>query len=293
MLAVIGPLDAAQAAPDDVLDGQTLLLDCVARLASIPCLDVRLRQSSVWFGQELGGSGTYLQTHSPRGLLLRYELKLQLGDQRSSLLQVCDGRFLWIRRELPGGASLGRVDMDRIREALGDGDQPAWAGAAAYGLAVGGLPQVLAALAANFQFSPPSAVQTSQTRRWMITGHWKPEPLAAVLPDQRARIEAGQPADLAKLPAQLPTEVRLLLGQDDHLPYRIEYRRTASAGPQRSPDSSDREQMLVLEIVELQRCAALDENLFTFQPGTHEVADFTALYLQSLHPTAAASDKSP
>ncbi len=113
---------AAQASESDTPDGQSLLSRAVAQLTSLPALEAKLRQKAQLFGQEVAGSGTYLQTQSQRGLLLRLELKLQVGDQQSSLQQVCDGRFLWVRRDVASGVSLGRVDMalsrPRVRRRL-------------------------------------------------------------------------------------------------------------------------------------------------------------------------------
>lgn len=282
LMAAGGCLRTAQAAEDQPPDAGTLLAQSVATLKRGPALEMKLRHTTRWFEQELAGSGTYLQSQSPRGLLLRLELRLSVGDQQSSLQQVCDGRFLWIRRELPGGASLGRVDMDRMRQALGSEDHPYWAGATASSLAVGGLPQLLTALAENFQFSMPRTVQSDDTLLWAFAGRWKPERLATLLPDQQERILAGATPDLARLPGQLPTEVRIVLRQSDLLPSRIEYRRTLgdrdkSAGKTRGPPP-----MVVLEILEIQRHETLDENLFCYQPGNQEVADFTELYLESL-----------
>ena len=40
--------------------------------------------------------------------------------------------------------------------------------------------------------------------------------------------------------------------------------------------------MVVLEILEIRRPEALDEGLFSYQPGNQEVIDYTDLYLQAL-----------
>lgn len=281
----------AQASETDVPDGQSLLSRAVAQLASLPALDVKLRQKTQLFGHEVTGSGTYLQSQSQRGLLLRLELKLQVGDQQSSLQQVCDGRFLWIRRDVASGASLGRVDMERIREAIRTSERPTWANASANWLAVGGLPQLIAALAENFQFSTPQAMRSDKASVWVVDGRWKPDKLAELLPDQREKILSGQPADLARLSAQLPTEVRVVLGQNDLLPYRIEYRRAESNRNASAHDGGASPPMVVLEILEIQRPEALDEALFSYQPGNQEVVDYTDLYLQALKLTPRGEAK--
>lgn len=261
-------------------DGQTLVSRAAAQLAATPSLEAKLRQQVQLFGQELSGSGTYLQKQSPQGLLLRLELKLQVGSQLSSLQEVCDGRFLWIRRDLPGGASLGRVDLERIRAAIRQRGQPPWADAATNWLALGGLPRLLSALAENFAFSAPQAVRSDKVPMWVVDGRWKPERLAELQPDLKDKILAGKPIDPQRLPAQLPTDVRIVLGQSDLVPRRIEYRRLPadSAGDKKAAAQP----AVVLEIVELQRRENLDDRLFAYQPGNQEVADYTDLYLASL-----------
>jgi len=281
---------AAQAPETNPPDGPALLARASGQLTSLPAVEVKLRQTARLFGQEVTGTGTYLQRQSPRGQLLRLELKLQVGDQLSSLQQVCDGRFLWIRRDVASAVSLGRVDLERIRDAIRDGGRPTWVDGASNWLAIGGLPQLLAALGENFQFSAPQAVRSDKASLWLMDGRWKPQRLAELLPDQRDAILTGQSADLARLPPQLPTDVRVLLDQNDLLPYRIEYRRSRASGKTASPDAAAAEPMAVLEILDVRRPQDLDPGLFAYEPGNQEVIDYTDLYLQALNliPPAAA-----
>jgi len=167
-----------------------------------------------------------------------------------------------------------------MRRAASDKRQPTWAAAAGNSLAVGGLPQLLAALAENFQFSAADAVQSENTALWGITGVWKPDRLAALVPDQKEKLLAGGAVDRKGLPAQLPTEVHVVLRQSDLLPYRIEYRRAAD-GPADNADGA--QPMMVLEILEIRQREALDENLFCYQPGNQEIVVVTERYLHSLN----------
>lgn len=274
---------AAQTPENAPPNERDLLARAADQLLSLPAADVKLRQKARLFGQEVTGSGTYLQKQSPRGLLLRLDLKLQVGDQLSSLHQVCDGRFLWIRREAGTAVSLGRVDLERIRDAIRSRGRTSWVDASSNWLAVGGLPQLLAALGENFQFSAPQAVRTDKASLWVVDGRWKPARLAELLPDQRDAILAGQAADPTRLPPQLPTDVRVVLGQSDLLPYRIEYRRAAPSGSSPPPDLAKTEPNVVLEIIEIRRPQDLDPGLFAYEPGNQEVADYTDLYLQALN----------
>jgi len=62
-----------------------------------------------------------------RGLrqLSRFELKSQVGDATFTLIEINDGRFFWTFRELPGGPSLNRLDLDRIESQLRSADDRA------------------------------------------------------------------------------------------------------------------------------------------------------------------------
>lgn len=280
---------APRSGPPSSEDGQTLISRAAAQLAATPALEAKLRQQVQLFGQELSGSGTYLQKQSPQGLLLRLELKLQIGSQLSSLQEVCDGRFLWIRRDLPDGASLGRVDMERIRAALGDRSQSPLADVTTNCLALGGLPRLVAALAENFQFSTPQAVRSEKSAMWVVDGRWKPERLADLQPDLKEQILAGKPFDPRRLSAQLPAEVRAVLGQKDLVPRRIEYRRPPADSA--VDEKTALQPIAVLEIVEFQMRDNLDDRLFVYQPGNQEVADYTELYLGSLKTASPAESK--
>lgn len=274
-IGLLGPVSAARGAGEPPADGQSLLARAAAQLAAAPSLEAKLRQQVLLFGQELSGSGTYLQKQAPQGLLLRLELKLQVGSQLSSLQQVCDGRFLWIRRDLPGGSSLGRVDMARIQTAIRERGRPPWTDITTNWLAVGGLPRVVAALGENFQFSAPRAVRSEKAVMWLLDGRWNPDKLAELQPDRKGKTE-----DLTQLPAHLPTQVRVVLGQNDLLPYRIEYRRQPAEPA--ADDNATARPLVLLEIVELHQRENLDERLFVYQPGNQEVTDYTDLYLDSL-----------
>lgn len=283
LLAIAGTMglpSAAQGSDEPHLDGQTLVARAAAQLAATPSLEAKLRQQVQLFGQELSGPGTYLQKQSPHGLLLRLELKLQVGSQLTSLQQVCDGRFLWIRRDVPSGTSLGRVDMERIRTAMGERGQPPWPDVTTNWLVVGGLPRLVAALAENFQFSAPQAVRSDHAAMWVLDGCWKADRLAELQPDLKTGTPPGKPIDLTRLPAHLPTQVRVVLGQSDLLPYRIEYRRQP-AEPAADKSAAVRP-MVVLEMVEVRQGGDLDERLFVYQPGNQEFTDYTDLYLSSL-----------
>jgi hypothetical protein len=235
------------------------------------------------FGQQLVGSGLYLQQRSPRGLLLRLELKLDVGGRLSSLEQVCDGRFLWIRRELAGGETLGRVDLDQIRAAIGPAGRQTWTDANTNWLALGGLPRLMSTLTENFAFDAPQPNRIASTPVWTVEGRWKRERLASLLPDQKDRISAGAPVDTRQLPPHLPDCVIVALRKDDLFPARIDFRRSEGASLGSDAGSAGESQsMMVLEFLDILAPARLDDAQFRYQPGRQEVVDHTELYLQML-----------
>ncbi|MBC8876556.1 MAG: hypothetical protein H8E44_44575 [Planctomycetes bacterium] len=264
--------------------GQDLVSRATRQLWQQPSLEARLRQKIDLFGQQLVGTGHYLQKQSGDRQLLRLELKVQLGEQLSSMQQVCDGRFLWIRRELPGGATLGRVDLNRIRTAIEQKGREPLSDSTTNWIALGGLPRLLAGLDENFQFGPARPAQLGKRPVWITEGHWKRERLSELLPDQKEAIEAGRSADLTRLSPHLPGSVQVVLGQRDLIPYRIEYRRpTSGATADGSTESTERATPAVaLELFDVRRRDDLQDHHFVYQPGNQPIADHTDLYLQNM-----------
>lgn len=275
------PSDKASAASPA---GQGLVSQAAQRLWQQPSLEARLRQKIHLFGQQLVGTGQYLQKQSDGGPLLRLELKVQIGEQLTSMQQVCDGRFLWVRRELPGGATLGRVDLDRIRTAVRKAGQEPLSDSTTNWMALGGLPRLLAGLDENFQFGPARPAELGDRPVWITEGEWKAEKLSEMLPDQKDAIAAGRPPDLTRLPPHLPTSVLVVLGQHDQIPYRIEYRRTVpgtETGEARESDGTANA-VVVLELFDVHLREDLQEQYFAYQPGNQEIADHTDLYLKNM-----------
>jgi hypothetical protein len=256
--------------------GDDLIRKAAATVAQLPSLDARLRVQTNIMEQELVGSGSYYQLRSEHDLLLKLELRLQVAQQVSSLLQVSDGRFLWIRRTLPGEKSLSRVDQRRIREALEKGAKLPIADPGR-ALAVGGLGNLLDSLAANFEFSAPREESLGGTSVWVLHGKWRPERLAELLPSRAEQLHAGESLDLSELPAQLPAQVMVVLGRDRQaplFPYRVVYQRVDRAG-ELAP-------LVALDLFDVRTNISLDPRLFAYKPGDQEVADITETYLAKL-----------
>jgi hypothetical protein len=235
------------------------------------------------------GSGVYQQERSESGLRLRMELRGQIGSQATTVLQVCDGEYLWTHTDTGKKITVARVDLARIRRAVADrAIAPTSASAhvpASWSVtAFGGLPKLLEALASEFEFNGTERAQLDRVGVWSIRGTWAPASLAAMLPAQREAILAGGEPDWTKLPLHVPHEVTIDLGTADLFPYRIEYRRWAPTGDESSVRGGAAEPVpiLTLELFEVNISAPIPARQFEYHPGDHMPIDETERYLARL-----------
>ena len=260
---------------------QALVAAAVRTLEGHNSVYAQIRHEVDLFGRSLAGFGSYLEQRQGRNRLVRLELRIQLGDQTSSLLQVCDGRFLWTYRKLLDNGKLSRIDvaratwgLERARTAPEKGDMDMLPG-------LGGLPKVLRGLHAAFDFTSARKGRLGQLPVWRLRGQWKPQQLAKILPEQEEAIQAGEAPDLTMLPQHLPDQVILLLGQEDWFPYRIEYRRALSKKAIR-PGSSASRAIVTMEMFHVDINGPIDRNSFIYNPGDLEFTDQTESFLESL-----------
>ncbi len=211
---------------------------------------------------------------------MRMVLKLQVGDKTSSLLQVCDGQFLWTNRNLHGQSKLTRLDVARAEGALRQADNASPREDLRILPGIGGLAKVLRGLSAAFEFTAAEPGRWGKEQRpvWKLHGQWRVRWLTKILPDQKEALLAGQPPDLSKLPPHLPDRVVLLLGQDDLFPYRIEYRRLTSSGSEQSTTRA----LVTMQLFNVALNVPLDPTLFSYQPGDLEYTDETGRFLKQL-----------
>ncbi len=255
--------------------GKALLEAAVRTLEAHNSVSAKIRQEVNLFGKRLFGSGSYWEQRQGPNHLLRLELKIQLGDQTSSLLQVCDGRFLWTKCKLPDKEELGRIDVARARQALEQAGKIPGQGNLGVLPGLGGVPRMLRGLYAAFDFTSAQPGRWGKHKRpvWRLEGRWKPEQLVKLLPDQKQTIQAGNFPDLSKLPEHLPDHVVLLLGQEARFPYRIEYRRT---------DGCATRVMVAMDLYDVDINVPIDPNRFVYNPGDLKYSDETDRFLESL-----------
>jgi len=255
---------------------QAVLQSAIRTLESRPTIKAEIRHHVNLFDKPLYGFGSYQEQRYLGKQFSRMELVIQLTGQTSSLLQVCDGRFLWTYRRLGDEPKLTRVDVDRVMEHLGKARAAADTGQSMLP-GLGGLSQVLRGLNRSFDFTSAEPGQLGKEQRpvWRLVGRWKPERLIEMLPDGKKAVRNGRP-DASKLPAHVPDRVVLMLGQTDEFPYRIEYRRK---GPEQ-----DRA-LVTMQFYEVHSPALseADHNrAFTYNPGDLEYSDRTQSLLKSL-----------
>jgi hypothetical protein len=248
-------------------------------------ISARIRQRAELFGHQLLGAGRYLEVRQTAVPLIRLELKIQVAENVTSLLEVCDGRYLWTYCKVLDSESLSYIDAIRATEALQRSGAGVPAGAARQGgklvPGLGGLSRLLRGLGAAFQFTSAQQGHVGELAVWKIEGGWRPEHLLKLLPKQKDRIEHQQPVDLTRLPEHLPDRVLLLLGQEDLFPYRIDYCRDAPP-KKRGGETPSARTLLTVEFFEVAFNQPIPLEQFVYNPGTGEKSDRTEEFLQSL-----------
>lgn len=278
MLLAAGAAVAQDGAPSP----QILLGSAIRALESCDSVSAKLRHETHLFGKDLLGTGIYKEQRPGRDYLMRVELKFPVGDDSCSLVQVCDGRYLWEYRNFPTESKVARTDIVRVIRAMEQADrvpkdphQPILPG-------IGGLTKVLRGLADNFEFQTvePGKWGSQKQLVWRMRGTWNRANWLRLLPDQKAQIEGQQPLNLAKLPEIIPDEIVLLLGQEDLFPYRIEYRRTQPAKDDESKPSAT--SLVVVDFTDVSINVEIPRQTFYYSPGDIKLSEETDNYILSL-----------
>jgi hypothetical protein len=280
------PRGSADRPPGLPSDGQQFIKEAAGRVFQHPSIAAKLRVNIDLFGQQLMGAGKYLQLGEGEDKLLRLELSVQTDDHTLTFQQVCDGRFLWLRRDLPDSVDLGRIDLKRLRREVGH--QPPLHAAARMDtwMALGGLPKLMNSLDENFDFAAPQPTELAGVKMLALIGRWKAERLIRLLPEQETA-DLQQPATIhpAHLPPHLPHRVNVLLGHDDLFPYRVEYLRQdpGSSGNRRGQMNGQPWTVMTrIDFREVSIPATIDPLQFVYQPDAAEIEDRTRAMVETL-----------
>jgi hypothetical protein len=270
----------------DEKDGNRLVALAAKDVFRQRAIQAKVSQRVFAFGQEVTGAGEYYQFGSGQPKLLRLDMKMQVGPQAASLLQVCGRQDYWIRRHVPpGNPKLEHANLTRLASALSRMDDEGRYVNSGNWILLGGLSRLMESLHRNFDFAPP---EQSRTLPVLVTkGRLKPDRFLALHNATGGKQEAAQPAD------QIPTSVILTLGLADqplpHFPYRIEYQRQlstqeadAAAGEKKDQQPSGETPLSILEFYEVHTPVDLDPQLFEFDPGDEEYEDRTQNWLRRL-----------
>ncbi len=263
------------------VNAEQLVDRAILALDQYPAVFAKVRQRTRLFGQEVLGSGAYEQGPAS-SQLTRLELKLVLADQVSSLQQVCDGEYVWTRREMLGESELTRVELRGVEEAAADVAErlPPGQGRQLIGLGAGGLPRLLRQLQAAFDFDQIQAVRVGDLKAWQVEGRWSTPMLGQLVPEQTEAIAAGESPNLAKLPDHAPDRVLLYLGQNDLFPYRLDLRRqVANHIHVGGHDRDDRDRSLqTWEFYNVRLAGRVSALSFIYDPGNEPFEDVTERY---------------
>jgi hypothetical protein len=288
-LALFGVVAGAGAAesssdaapPSPAARADALLREAVRNIEAHESISAKVRHETDLFDKHLVGSGTYREVRGDDVRRMRLELRTQLGEQTSSLVQVCDGKYLWIHKNLGAEAKLGRVDVAQATRAIQKSDAAAAQPGALPSL--GGLARLLRGIDAAFEFTAVESGHWGKEKQpvWRFQGQWKRGQLVRLLPNQKETIEKGESPDLSKLAEHLPDQVVLLLRQEDLFPCRVEYRRTLPE-KQILPGGPNTRALVAMDLFEIHVGGRIDPSYFIYSPGDIEITDQTAAFLRSL-----------
>jgi hypothetical protein len=284
------PQNSAAAAPSPVPGpastppADVLLARAILFLENYHSILANVSYQANILGHELGGKGDYREQRTGPRPKVRLVIQMPLGDKMGAMVELSDSRYLWNYLRLADDEKLTRVDIERVARETGNPDGAASAVPLTGSIGIGGLAGLVRELRRNFRFDVLGPSQFLGEPTWQLVGHWRPEQLAVILPDNKDAIRRGESVDLEKLPAHLPNEVVLTLGRDNLLPYRVEYRRI-----RQQPDkdrlatpAAANETILVIEWFSIGRNEPINPSDFEYRPGDIEILDATESLIERI-----------
>lgn len=264
------PQEKTQAAAEELLtDSKAILKRAIVQLHSESRFQASVRHKIHMFDQQLVGTGHYRQFGNDSIKRLRFELKTQVGEKTSSVIQVCDGRHLWTRENLTEGTTLSRIDVRFIQDELAEYERDNGVGkfTANWGanIAMGGLPRLLTSIDLCFDFRSVKEATYEDIPVWVMVGTWKSEVKERII----EQFNSG-----TQLPAHLPDAVQLVLGRDveyKFIPREIQYLRILA--------DQTAKPMVSLQLYDITRLVDMNSSQFEYQRGEQVIVDRTQAFL--------------
>lgn len=251
-----------------------LLVDAADALQNSPALQARLRYRIDMFGQQISGPGHYYQAGQGTRKT-RMEFEFGFDDIAVSLHQFCDGNMLYTLTTSGAESTLEFVDLrqvDALQESMPDTDRVAqW-------LQVGSLAGLMSQLSEHFEFTSAEAGQLDTIPVINLTGSWHPAAIQRLLDSQIPGDAVTEDRiDWGKLPAHIPHQVRLTLGNDQrfpYFPYRIIFEQFKENAGQLAAQP-----ITVLEFYELKLAPNLSSDIFRLPAVDTLPVDATEFYI--------------
>ena len=280
------------------VDGNALVAQAARRVQAESSVQAAIRFRIDVAGQNLVGNGQYVQLGDGPEKLLRFDLKLQVGQRVAALQQISGQRYYWIRRDMPPASfKVSRVNLASIRNAVAKRHAAADRDADLNGLTspaddawllLGGLPALLESLSRDFEFGearpgeidlPSGNSLSTRVPVWAVSGTWKKERWKEL-----TAVTGKKKKDAA--PTLLPKRVDLVLNRSERgfslFPYRVLYYAAAENSRAGEGVAVGLRPAVSMELFNLATAANLDPRDFDYNPGEQEVEDLTSVYLQKL-----------
>lgn len=251
-------------------------------------ISAKIRHRTDVLGYEMVGAGTYLEQRTIDKQWMRFELNLQIKDEVVSLIQACDGNFLWTYKSMPNSKELEKVDVAAVNAAWQSKSPDRFHPTSRFEMmpSLGGLAKFLRALSSNFIFNKAQRGRwgSDNVLIWKIEGSIRPDSLAELVPSLKEAIELNEEIDLDDIPPQIPNYACFYIGQDDLFPYRIEYHRVATPYSDESKTPADRKtEIVAMQFYDVVFDRPVELSRFEYQPPANvEPIDVTSTYINSL-----------
>lgn len=263
-----------------------VLMSASEKLKNYASVRTKISQKVTMDSHSFTAKGSYLQGQN---LQLRMEFSVELGGQKGSLLQVCDGQVLWARSDLGAKeqTQITRRDVRQILDAAEKAEQRmknpdeklVLKASINADLAIGGLPAVLASIAKDFDLKKMSEGKIDDKEVIILEGGWTSKYREMWL-GPKARDKNPPP-----LQPYIPDLMRISLDKTTEFPRRIEFFK-------QNPGQTTPTPLMVWDFTDVVLNGKVNRDDFVFIPPERpQHIDVTQIYLQRLAPPQAEPKK--